>query len=49
MITAQSRRIADGAGEPMLPLHFDAALLRFRRLVEEALGQEMPGGPRQPG
>lgn len=32
MITAQARTI--DASRPMVPLHFDAALLRFRRLLE---------------
>jgi vanillate O-demethylase monooxygenase subunit len=38
MITAQSRLIALGPARRMLPLHMDAALMRFRQLVENARG-----------
>jgi phenylpropionate dioxygenase-like ring-hydroxylating dioxygenase large terminal subunit len=40
MLAAQARCIASAGDAPMLPLHFDAALLRFRRLVDEALARE---------
>lgn len=37
MITAQCRNLGSA---PMLPMHFDAALLRFRRLLEQAVQAE---------
>lgn len=40
MITAQAATIAKSPGVTMLPLAMDAALLRFRRLVEEAIAAE---------
>lgn len=40
MITAQSRVLAARPDAPMLPLAMDAALVRFRRLVGEALEAE---------
>ncbi len=40
MITAQARIIAMKPEAPMLPLAMDAALVRFRRLVEEAIQAE---------
>ena len=40
MITAQARNLALKPGIPMLPLHMDAALLQFRRLVVHALEAE---------
>ncbi len=42
MITAQARIIAMKPDAPMLPLVMDAAVVRFRRLVEEALAAETP-------
>ncbi len=43
MITAQARTIATKPDAPMLPLAMDAALVRFRRLVDEALRAEAGG------
>lgn len=40
MITAQAREIARDPAAPMLPLPMDAAVLRFRRLVEAAIEAE---------
>ena len=40
MITAQYRSIARSPGAAMLPLAMDAALLQFRRLVDEAVAAE---------
>jgi phenylpropionate dioxygenase-like ring-hydroxylating dioxygenase large terminal subunit len=40
MITAQARNLALKPGLPMLPLHMDAALLQFRRLVAQAIEAE---------
>jgi phenylpropionate dioxygenase-like ring-hydroxylating dioxygenase large terminal subunit len=40
MITAQAARIATSPGVAILPLAMDAALLRFRRLVEATLAAE---------
>lgn len=40
MITAQARNLALKPGLPMLPLHMDAALLQFRRLVAQTLEAE---------
>lgn len=40
MITAQARMIARSPGVPMLPLAMDAALVRFRRIVDEAIAAE---------
>lgn len=40
MITAQAARIASSPGARMLPLAMDAALLQFRRLVEQTLAAE---------
>jgi len=40
MITAQARTIATDPSAPMLPLAMDAALLRYRRLVERQLALE---------
>lgn len=43
MITAQARTIAMNPGAPMLPLAMDAALVQFRRIVDEALRAEGQG------
>jgi len=40
MITAQAKAIAAKPDAPMLPLAMDAALIQFRRLVDEALRAE---------
>ncbi|MFO1216979.1 MAG: aromatic ring-hydroxylating dioxygenase subunit alpha [Burkholderiaceae bacterium] len=40
MITAQARSIAMRPDAPMVPLAMDAALTRFRRLVDDALAAE---------
>ncbi len=40
MILAQARNLALGPGRAMLPLHMDAALARFRRIVDDALQAE---------
>ena len=40
MITAQATNIATRPDAPMLPLAMDAALMQFRRLVEERLAAE---------
>ncbi len=40
MITAQARNLALKPGVPMLPLHMDAALMQFRRLVVHAIEAE---------
>ena len=42
MITAQARNLAAKPGVPMLPLAMDAALIQFRRLVDERLAAERP-------
>jgi vanillate O-demethylase monooxygenase subunit len=44
MISAQAQMIARSPQSTMLPLAMDAALLRFRRLVDEALAAEQPPG-----
>jgi vanillate O-demethylase monooxygenase subunit len=44
MITAQARTIATDPSVPMLPLPMDAALLRYRRLVEAELAAERERG-----
>jgi vanillate O-demethylase monooxygenase subunit len=44
MITAQAQSIAGSPGVAMLPLAMDAALLQFRRLVDEALAAERGAG-----
>ena len=43
MIIAQARNLALQPGRPMLPLHMDAALTLFRRLVEQELADEAAG------
>ena len=43
MITAQARTIAMNPDAPMLPLAMDAALVQFRRIVDEALRAEGQG------
>ncbi len=45
MITAQAQVIAMQPDAPMLPLAMDAALLQFRRLVDEALRAEARAVP----
>lgn len=40
MITAQARTLALSPAAAMLPLHFDAALTRFRKLVEQTVAAE---------
>lgn len=41
MITAQHRNLLRNPDAPMLPLHFDAALMRFRKLLaEEKLAED---------
>lgn len=40
MITAQARMIARSPGTPMLPLAMDAALVRFRKIVDDAISAE---------
>ena len=40
MITAQSQAIAADPGEPMLPLAMDAAVVRFRKIVADAIAAE---------
>jgi vanillate O-demethylase monooxygenase subunit len=40
MITAQYRSIRRDPGAPMLPLAIDGALVRYRRLLEEAIAAE---------
>jgi vanillate O-demethylase monooxygenase subunit len=40
MITAQARNIARSPGARMMPLAMDAALVRFRRLVDAELDAE---------
>jgi hypothetical protein len=40
MITAQHRSILRRPDAPMLPLAMDAALVRFRRLLEQLVAQE---------
>jgi vanillate O-demethylase monooxygenase subunit len=41
MITAQHRSIQPDPDRPMLPLAMDAALVRFRRLLTEAVAREL--------
>lgn len=52
MITAQAREIARDPSAPMLPLAMDAAVVRFRRLVAEAIaaeqGSTVAAAPLQP-
>jgi len=43
MIRAQSCNLAARPGAPMLPLHMDAALLEFRRLVAQTIEAERLG------
>ena len=43
MITAQFKNLVPGAEEHMLPLHFDAALGRFRRMLADAVALERAG------
>jgi vanillate O-demethylase monooxygenase subunit len=40
MITAQFNNLSSDALEHMLPLHFDAALVRFRKMLKEAVDAE---------
>jgi vanillate O-demethylase monooxygenase subunit len=40
MITAQHQSIRGNPGATMLPLGIDAALVRYRKLLEEAVGRE---------
>jgi len=42
MITAQARNLAAKPGVPMVPLAMDAALIQFRRLVDERIAAERP-------
>jgi vanillate O-demethylase monooxygenase subunit len=49
MITAQARTIATDPHAPMVPLAMDAALLRYRRLVEDALAAERRARPARSG
>ncbi len=43
MITAQHEAILRNPGAPMLPLGIDAALVRYRKLLEEAVQREQTG------
>jgi len=45
MITAQARNLALDPAAPMLPLAMDAALMRFRRLLQQHLQAEAAAGP----
>jgi vanillate O-demethylase monooxygenase subunit len=45
MITAQAREIERDPGAPMLPLAMDAAVVRFRRLVQSVIDSEREGAP----
>jgi len=49
MITAQAREIQLDPEAPMLPLAMDAAVVRFRRLVQSAIDAEEDGGERGSG
>jgi vanillate O-demethylase monooxygenase subunit len=40
MITAQFNNLSENAENDMLPLHFDAALIRFRKMLNEAVQSE---------
>jgi hypothetical protein len=40
MITAQSEALKRNPDAAMLPLGIDAALVRYRRMLEEAVAQE---------
>jgi phenylpropionate dioxygenase-like ring-hydroxylating dioxygenase large terminal subunit len=40
MISAQHRNLASAGGAAMVPLHFDSALIQFRRLVAQAVAEE---------
>lgn len=40
MITAQFKNLSSGAEEQMMPLHFDTALVRFRKMLKEAVQAE---------
>ena len=40
MITAQYKNLTSDAFDTMLPLHFDAALVRFRKMLKEAVDAE---------
>jgi vanillate O-demethylase monooxygenase subunit len=40
MISAQFKNLSSNAIEEMLPLHFDSALVRFRKLLSEAVNAE---------
>ena len=40
MITAQFRNLAPGAEADMLPLHFDVALVQFRKMLQDAVAAE---------
>ena len=40
MITAQFNNLSSNAFDEMLPLHFDAALVRFRKMLSEAVNAE---------
>jgi vanillate O-demethylase monooxygenase subunit len=40
MITAQYKNLSSDALEHMMPLHFDAALMRFRKMLKEAVEAE---------
>jgi len=45
MITSQHRNLAPDALAHMVPLHFDSALLQFRRLLAEACASEAAAPP----
>ena len=36
MVTAQHKNMQSPPQSPMMPLHFDAALVQFRKMVSEA-------------
>jgi hypothetical protein len=42
MITAQAREIERDPNAAMLPLAMDAALIRFRRVVANAIAEDRP-------
>jgi len=44
MISAQHRSIQADPARPMLPLAMDAALVRYRRMLEEAIARERTAG-----
>ena len=44
-ITAQFKNLTENAEHEMLPLHFDSALIRFRKMLADAVQVEKNSAP----